>query len=153
MAAPATRYLDTSFVAPYYLLEPSSPGVEAAITGSAAGSLALSEWTIVEFASLLARKRRMGELGAGLLARVKSRFDEDADTRFDVLTPQSADYSLASRLLLQDPGLGLRGPDGLHLAIAANRRMELYSLDRKLIGAATAFGIPATDADIPQGEA
>lgn len=148
MAAPATLYLDTSFVAPYYLVEASSLGVETFIRNSAPGSLAISEWTLVEFASLLARKQRMGELEAQLTARVKPRFDQDVDHRYEVLSPQSADYTLASQLILHDPRLGLRGPDGLHLAITANRRLALYSLDKGLIQAATTLGVTATDAGL-----
>lgn len=148
MAEPATSYLDTSFVAPYYIVEPSSASVETFILASAPGSLAISEWTLVEFASLLARKRRTSELNAELLTRIKSRFDQDVDHRYEVLKPQSDDYLLASRLILQDPSLGLRGPDALHLAIAAHRRLKLHTLDQKLIQAAAAIGIPTTDANI-----
>lgn len=145
---PPTRYLDTSFVAPYYLAEATSRSVEAVIRGAQGGSLAISDWTVVEFASLLARKQRMAELAADLIPAIKHRFDQDVSYRYDVLTPQSGDYELASRLVLRDPDLGLRGPDGLHLAIAARHKLTLYSLDKTLLKAAHALDFEASDAGI-----
>lgn len=145
---PATTYLDTSFVAPYYLAEATSRSVEEVIRGAQGGSLAISDWTVVEFASLLARKQRMAELAAELIPAIKHRFDQDVSYRYDVLTPLSSDYQLASQLILRDPDLGLRGPDGLQLAIAARHKLTLYSLDKTLLKAAHALDLEAGDAGI-----
>ena len=148
MAAGRAAYLDTSFVAPYYLAEATSRSVETFIKNAQSGSLALSSWTTVEFASLLARKQRMTELTADLALEIKGRFDQDVSYRYDVLTPQNADYILAEQRVLRDPGLGLRGPDGLQLAVAATNSLTLYTLDKTLLTAAQALGVSASNAGI-----
>jgi uncharacterized protein len=140
-------YLDTSFIAPYYVQEPSSEDVATVLGNLPPGQLAMSDWTGTEFASLLARRVRMAELGLEMARTIMTAFKEDARA-FQLLEPSRDDFTLASNLLLQDPSLGLRSPDALHLAVAYNRHLELYSLDRKLIQAAQAFGIQATDAGI-----
>ena len=148
MATRPTLYLDTSFLAPYYLAETTSRSIEAFIKNAAGGSVAISEWTAVEFASLLARKQRMGELAASLIPQIMNRFDQDINYRYEVLTPQSTDYSLTRQLILHDPNLGLRGPDGLHLAIASRCKLTLYTLDKTLLKAAHALNIEADNAGI-----
>ena len=111
-------------------------------------SVAISDWTVVEFASLLARKQRMGELTAALSSGVMNRFDQDVSYRYEVVAPGRSDYSLARQLIVRDPALGLRGPDGLHLAVAARYKLTLYTLDRTLLRAADALNLEADDAGI-----
>ena len=67
---------------------------------------------------------------------------------YTILEPTPEDFQLARELLLHDPGLGLRGPDALHLAIARRHHETLHTLDRTLLGCAHALGIPATHAGI-----
>ena len=52
-------YLDTSFIAPLILPEATSDRIEDFIQKIAVGELAVSHWTRVEFASLVARRVRM----------------------------------------------------------------------------------------------
>ena len=58
------RYFDTSFLAPLILPEASSELIAAFFEGLPDDDLAVSHWTRVEFASLLAREVRMGGLDA-----------------------------------------------------------------------------------------
>ena len=51
----------------------------------------------------IARRQRMAELMADLVLEIKGHFDQDVSYRYDVLTPQSADYTLAEQLVLRDP--------------------------------------------------
>lgn len=141
-----TSYLDTSFVAPYYLPEPTSPAVEAFFNRAPPGTLAVSHWTEVEFASLLARDVRMGNLRFGTAASVMDRFSQDL-AFYLLLTPTAEDFREAARLLLE-MSTGLRGPDALHLAIAKRRGATLYTLDQTLLRAAATLGVPASDAGI-----
>lgn len=55
-------YVDTSFIAPFYIQEATSETVEEILLNLPTQELAISDWTVVEFASLLSRRVRMGEL-------------------------------------------------------------------------------------------
>lgn len=144
--ARGASYLDTSFVVPFYLLETSSGRVEGFLRSQPPGSLVLSSWGGVEFASTLARNVRMG-----LQEREKARalfdvFEADARALFRVHVPTAADFSLAASLLIGQPQSGLRGGDALHLAIAKNHGLTLYTLDKALLAAADTLGVAASDA-------
>ncbi|ADI15816.1 type II toxin-antitoxin system VapC family toxin [Truepera radiovictrix] len=145
-------YLDTSFLIPYYLKESSSKAVELVLQAAPVGSLAVSTWTRVEFISTVARKVRMKELTKGNATAHAQALEHDLQDGFQLLPCTTADFELSGQLLLLDPALGLRGPDALHLALARRHEAQIYSLDKTLIHAATALGIPATDANI-SGEA
>ena len=140
-------YLDTSFVVPYYVPESSSPHIEAFLGRALPGTLAVSDWMGVEFASLLARDVRMGNMHVETATSVLNRFSQDIRF-YQVLTPTNGDFQEATRLLLPRTDLGLRGPDALHLAIAKRRELTLYTLDKPLLRAAETLGVPASDAGI-----
>jgi len=58
-----------------------------------------------------------------------------------VLLPDAADFDLAKDFLTR-PGMGLRGGDALHLAIARNRDAEaVYSLDKTMLQAGKMLGL------------
>jgi predicted nucleic acid-binding protein len=135
-------YLDTSFLAPFYIQEATSTTVETILLKIPAGELAISDWTSVEFTSLLARRVRMGDLSKDLMETVMRAFQEDAAESYTVFTVTTADFDLATKFILQWE-TGLRAGDALHLAIAHNRRVDnLLSLDRGLINAAQQLSIP-----------
>ena len=63
---------------------------------------------------------------------------------FSVLLPTEADYGLAKRFVGQSAA-GLRAPDALHLAIAANHMANaVYTLDKGLLAAGIALGLPVS---------
>jgi uncharacterized protein len=45
-------YVDTSFIAPFYIQEATSETVEEILLNLPTQELAISDWTVVEFASL-----------------------------------------------------------------------------------------------------
>ncbi len=141
-------YLDTSFLAPFYLQEATSISVETILLSLPTPQIAISDWTIVEFASLLSRRVRMNELTPELMAAVMQSFQNDATCSYTIFTVTTADFVLATEFI-QQRETGLRAGDALHLAIARNRKIEnLLSLDRGLIDAAQRFGIPADSAGL-----
>lgn len=79
---------------------------------------------------------------------IQERLEEHARYVYSMTDPTTEDYRHARELLLQDPSLGLRGGDALHLAIAARHGETVYTLDRKLLNGAAELGIPATSAGI-----
>ncbi|UCH24803.1 MAG: type II toxin-antitoxin system VapC family toxin [Trueperaceae bacterium] len=138
-------YLDTSFLIPYYLEEPSSRAVETALKNAPVGRLCLSVWTQTEFASTLARALRLKLLSEQAVSALVEALEMDIEKAFTLLPLGAYEFELASRLLLAHPSLELRTSDALHLAVAKRHGAEIYSLDRKLIQAAHALGIPASD--------
>ncbi len=141
-------YLDTSFLVPLYLREATSERVEAFLRAEPPGSLVVSRWAKVEFASTLARNVRMKLQDEGNARILMQHFDEDTQATFHLYTPSAADFALAKELLLEVPALGLRGADALHVAAAKNQHFQLYTLDKPLLRAAAALGVPASDAGI-----
>ena len=135
-------YLDTSFVAPIVLPEATSHRVEEFICRQQPGEMAVSHWTRIEFAGLVARRVRMGELRDVHAIRAMAAFDRLLSESFQILLPELSDYGLAVEML-KDRRLGIRSGDALHLAIARNQEAQFITLDIKLIKAARLVGAKA----------
>jgi uncharacterized protein len=137
-------YFDTSFLAPLVRGEESSSRVARFMAGLPAGELAISRWTQLELASLLARDVRMRAIRGEQALAAEALFEEVVGESFIVLLPDAEDYDLARRYL-QRYGTGLRVGDALHLAIAANYRVEaVYSLDQTMVEAGRVLGLPVS---------
>ena len=139
-------YLDTSFLAPFYISE----AIEAVLLDLPVHRLAISDWTRVEFASLLTRRVRMGELTQEVVEEVTKAFEADLAEAYMVFSVNREDFSLASEFLLRG-NTGLRAGDALHLGIAYNRRTDnILSLDRGLIAVVKVLGINASSGGVIQ---
>lgn len=131
-------YLDTSVLVPLFVPEPLSEPVRDwfEVQATAGAMLAISAWTLTEFASAM-----------GIKVRDKGLMPEQAQTacalmqklQLDSLrmfTPTRSTFERAAEYLAQH-ALGLRAGDALHLAIAQNENVDcFYTLDRRLIEAA-----------------
>lgn len=143
------RYLDTSFLVPLILPEATSEPIASFLGGLPADDLAVSHWSRVEFASLLAREVRTGGLDPGVARDAGSRFEMMIRESFVVLLPNRDDFDRAKEWLGHFE-IGLRAGDALHLAIAGNRSAEaIYSLDKLMIAAGTTLGLPASAGTLP----
>ena len=137
-------YFDTSFLAPLILRETTSDKIAAFVRRLPAPELAVSQWTRVEFSSLIAREVRMGGLDVQAAARADARFEAMVDESFSVLLPAAEDFDLAKRYLGTFK-TGLRAGDALHLAVASNHRAAvIYSLDKTLLKAGKILDLPAS---------
>ncbi len=135
-------YFDTSFLAPLILEEATSAAVERFLSALPVSALAVSHWTRVEFASLLAREVRMGGLERASAGNAATQFEAIVKESFRILLPGAADFNLA-RAYLGQHETGLRAGDALHLAIAKNHGAEaLYSFDKTLLRAGKLLGLP-----------
>lgn len=86
----------------------------------------------------------MGGLTPRMADRIDKEFSRLMNTSFNIFPVESDDFAQA-RVFLQTYRSGLRAGDALHLAVASNRRAKaIYSLDKKLILAAKALGLPAS---------
>ncbi len=93
-------YLDTSFLAPFYIQEATSSEVEAILLKVPIGELAISDWTRVEFASLLTRRLRMGELTAENVERVMEAFETNIKNTYVCCPVKLTDFNQAATLLM-----------------------------------------------------
>jgi len=135
-------YLDTSFIAPLILPEATSERIEKFVCGQKAGEMAVSHWTRIEFAGLIARRVLMRELKEEQGERAITAFNRLLADSFDIFLPALSDYELAIDLLNRHMS-GLRSGDALHLAIAGNHRARFITLDKRLLRAAQLMGIAA----------
>ena len=138
------RYFDTSFLVPLILPEATSEPIAGFFEDLPPEDLASSHWTRVEFASLLAREVRMGNLDASAAREAGSRFETMVKESFVMLLPDRDDFDRARDWLSQFE-TGLRAGDTLHLAIARNHGADaIYSLDKLMIAAGKKLGLPAS---------
>jgi predicted nucleic acid-binding protein len=92
--------------------------------------------------SLLARRRREGELDYRQEAKIFAVFEEDMSRGHLARYPLEDDHSDASvRLIATHPDHALRGLDALHLTIARDLgARQLATADRVMARAAEAMG-------------
>lgn len=134
-------YFDTSFLAPLILPEATSEKITELIRDLNDEQLTVSQWTRVEFSSLLAREVRMGGLDGRAAAQADARFEAMLHSSFSVILPNFDDFNLA-RQYLGKFETGLRAGDAFHLAIATNHRARMiYSLDKGLLKAGNLLGL------------
>lgn len=137
-------YFDTSFIAPLLLQEATSERVERFFVRMEPGHAAVSQWTLTEFSSILARQVRMSGLSADMAGEIEDEFQRLVAKSFVVINVETEDFKLARRFVRTYES-GVRAGDALHLAIAANRNADaIYSLDKQLVSAAKKFGLPAS---------
>ena len=138
-------YFDTSFLVPMLIAEETSNSVEAFLLAlSPEQDLAVSQWTRVEFASVLSRLVRMQQLDGEDAKACSIRFDAFLQQSFNIFTPTLADYKRCWNFLTCFDN-NLRAGDALHLAIAANRECkEFYTLDAGLLQAGKLLDIPVS---------
>ena len=84
------HYLDTSFITPLLLTEPTSADVEAYVGKLPAGSLYISHWTALELASVVAREVRMKRLTEAGARAVLAEFDKIVSDSLNLLMPTVA---------------------------------------------------------------
>ncbi len=136
-------YFDTSFLVPLLLPEKTSEQVEAYFQNLPVDqSLVSSQWTRVEFASVLSRLVRMGELDKETAGLCNERFSLLLLENFQVVLPEIEDFDLTWRYLTRLDS-SLRAVDALHLAIASNMAVDqIITLDEGMIKAGNILKLP-----------
>ncbi len=140
----STTYLDTSALAKWYLNEAHSDEVEEWLGRH--GPVAISSLTLVEMRSLLARRRRAGDLDAKTEARVLATFDDDVRRGYLVChAVHDRSVTASAGLFAQVPDQPLRTLDALHLACARDIGARGFATaDRVQAAAAEALGLEVT---------
>lgn len=133
-------YIDTSALVPAFIREPKSEAVVGWIESSGE-RLAISEWSLVEFASAAAIKVRTGQTTASLSKQATARVLEFAQRHCTVAVPGREEFRRAAELA-GDHALKLRAGDALHLAIAASLSAQgLLCLDDAMTESARSLGM------------
>ena len=136
-------YLDTSFLTPLFREEATTTKIADFLSRQAVGTLAVSKWTSVEFASLISRDVRMGTLTASQGKHLIAEFYAVVTTSLIVLIPSANDFDLAQEYVAHF-ATQLRGPDALHLAVAHNNGVAFTAtLDEGMLSAAKRLKISA----------
>jgi predicted nucleic acid-binding protein len=135
-------YLDSAYIAKFYVNEPDSAAVRAAIRR--AGSLVSSAWSIGEVTCVLHRHAREGSLSQAQCRELSRAFLEHADAGVWKLIPVSESLLRRMSLLVSDAprGVYLRAGDAVHLTTAQDLgEREIWTNDRHLLAAAPHFGL------------
>ena len=133
-------YVDTSALVPMFIREPRS---EALVEWLEAREerLAISEWSLVEFASAAAIKVRSGSVTASLARNAIAQASAFARNRCTVPSPREEEFRRAAELA-GEAARGLRAGDALHLAMAQALDVQgILCLDEAMCESARALGI------------
>ena len=140
-------YLDSAYIAKFYLNEPDSARVRALIRN--ADSLASSVWAVGEVVWAFHRHFRVGELDCPQYQQLVDTFTKHVDDGVWTLAP------LTDRLLRKMTILArampatvfLRTADAVHLTTAQDLgESEIWSNDKHLLDAAKYFGLTGRSA-------
>jgi predicted nucleic acid-binding protein len=134
MPAASSAYVDTSVLGAYYCPEPLSAAAETALRDLA--TPVISTLTEVEFASLIARKRRLRELTERQARAILDLFTEHVAAGFYRRVPLGTEHFLRAREMIATMSSALRTLDALHLAAALAENVPLLTADRDLSRAA-----------------
>jgi predicted nucleic acid-binding protein len=134
-------YVDSSALAKLYLPEPGSDTLDRSLRGRR--DLLVSELSITEVVSAVARRRREGALTQAQANRIRDAVLEDAGggafTRLD-LAP--ATHRRAEQLLLSTGTLPVRTLDALHIALAlSGEATSIVTFDKRMEEAAVLHGL------------
>lgn len=136
-------YFDTSFLVPLLIPEETSMRIEGFFHHLPPEEmLAVSQWTRIEFASVLSRLVRMRQFDLHVARECAERFTRLLDESFNIIAPGEGDFGRCWDFLVRFDN-GLRAGDALHLAIAENHGAEkIYTLDNGLLAAGKLLKLP-----------
>ena len=134
----ASAYIDTSVLGAYYCPEALSAVAERALL--AIKTPVISTLTDVELTSLVARKRRLGELSTRQAMDVLELFQTHVDEGFYRRVSLGTEHYLRARELISSLTIALHTLDALHLAVVLGEDLPLLTADRDLPRAARRHG-------------
>ena len=137
----ALHYIDTSYLAPFYLPEAISEAVEKKLLKLPVGFIVISPLVRAEFASLLSRKFRMKEMNQADAHRAMMALDRHLHTEsIRMVAIGGQDFQQATEWIMT-MAHPLRAPDALHLSVAARQDAVFWTLDQRLAKAARRIGL------------
>ncbi len=135
-----TLYLDTSVLVAAFTHEQTTSRVLTWLRTAEPQGLAISDWVTAEFSAALSFKVRTGQIDELYRARAKTLFAEMATGAVASFAVKPEHFKMAAQFA-DEHRLGLRAPDALHLAIAADDGAALVTLDKRLAAAGKKLGV------------
>ena len=135
-------YIDTTYIAKFYLNEPESDRVRALVR--TADAVFSSMWAYAEFHSVLHRHCREDSLTVGNARELARMFSDHIALGLWKLVPiNEALLRRTGTLMIAAPdGLFIRTADAVHLTTAVEiGESEVWTNDRHMLAAAAYFGI------------
>lgn len=133
-------YVDTSALVPAFIREATSDAV-LELLESTDERIALSEWSLVEFASAASMKVRVGEITRRFANQATLRARAFAEKYCVIAVPGQTEFRQAAAMIATD-GIKLRAGDALHLAIANSLSARgILCLDKAMAEGAKALGM------------
>lgn len=138
-------YIDSSALAKLYVPEAESEKLDAFLRGKR--GLMISELSITEVLSAVARRKRERELKPELASKIRDAVLADADSgSFARLHLEPTVHRAAERLLLTMDSVPLRTLDALHVALAfSGAATHVLTFDRRMREAAVQSGLNVVD--------
>ena len=135
-------YLDTCYIAKFYLNEPDSLLVRELVRG--ADKIHSSAWALAEFHAVLHRRVREGLASAEEITDLASRFSNHArDGLWNFMPVNEALLRRTATLMISAPrDIFLRTADAVHLTTAQELgERDIWTNDRHMLAAAPYFGL------------
>ena len=135
-------YLDSAYVAKYYLNEQDSEAVRRLI--HSADSLVSSEWSAVEVACAFHRHLREGHITARQHGELAQAFRKHIDDGVWALAPLDSRLirRVTAAMKFVPATVFLRSGDAVHLVTAQDAgEEEVWTSDRHMLAAAAHFGL------------
>jgi predicted nucleic acid-binding protein len=137
-------YLDSGYIAKFYVDEPDSPAVRR--LAESLGAVHCAALGQVEVSAALHRKRREGVFGESAFREVLAQFQGDCTNGLWTWLPMTSRILAATVAVIGDvpKSVFLRAADAIHLACARESGFtEIYTGDRHMRAAATYFRVRA----------
>jgi predicted nucleic acid-binding protein len=135
-------YLDSAYIAKFYVNEPDAPAVRALI--ARADALVSSTWALGEVSCVLHRHMREGSLNAAQFRELLRVFLKHVDAGIWTLVPVGERLlrKITSLVGAAPSGVYLRAGDAIHLATAQDLgEHEIWTSNRHMLAAAPRFGL------------
>lgn len=139
-------YLDTSYLAKFYLKEPGTEDVLKAFARES--NFVCGEHGRLELITSFKRHQREGRLSATQVGLLWEKHGQDLADGLIRFLPVSSELiaTACQQMLALPPSVFVRAADALHLACAADAGLkEIYSHDRHLLAAAPHFKLKGID--------
>lgn len=108
------------------------------------GPIQVSDFTEVEYMSAVARLHWMNRVDDAAARTIQARYHQWVDAFTRKVRMSGDDLAVATKWL-ERLDLNLRGPDALHIAIAARLEARLVTLDHGMLAAARALRLQVQD--------